>query len=281
MGPRVGQINGPTNTNTQIKVDVITAQKGDTLEKIAKREGIPLTDLKDANPKTDPKKPLVQGQDVNYPKDLLVQHGETTLDKVADRMGMDRGVLAKANKGHIKDPNNLREGQHIKLPKDFEKVESRGTPIKEKRITKDGVNLPGGAGQITGGKGGVVYRPPTVKIGGVNIPLPDVVITDGKGVGVNKTDDTYDGTGGANTARRRQEEKDISNTRQKDERDVDPRNDKKKPKLENEKQPRRLQENEEKLQIKKSANDPKQMDEELKKRMAEEAAEFVRKGGGL
>jgi LysM repeat protein len=91
MGPRVGQVNGPTNTNTQIKVDVITAQKGDTLEKIAKRERIPLTDLKDANPKMDPKKPLNQGQDVNYPKDLLVQRGETTLDNVADRMGMDRG----------------------------------------------------------------------------------------------------------------------------------------------------------------------------------------------
>ncbi|MCI0615720.1 hypothetical protein L0244_22255, partial [bacterium] len=169
--------------------------------------------------------------------------------------------------------------QHINLPKDFGKVEPRGTPIKEKRITKDGVNLPGGTGQITGGKGGVVYRPPTVKIGGVNIPLPDVVLTDGKGIGVNSTDGKYDGTGPANTSRRREEEKNISNTRQKDERDVDPRNDKKKPKLENEKRPRHLHENEEKLQIKKSANDPKQMDEELRKRMAEEAAEFVRKGG--
>jgi len=281
MGPRVDQIGGPTNTNTQSKVDVITAQKGDTLEKISKREGIPLSDLKDANPKMDPKKSLNQGQDVNYPKDLLVQKGEKTLDQVADRLGMPRDVVAKANKGHIKDPNNLREGQSIKLPKDFEKVEPRGTPIKEKRITKDGVNLPGGTGQITGGKGGVVYRPPTVKIGGVNIPIPDVILTDGKGVGVNSTDGKYDGTGPANTERRREEEKNISNTRQKDERDIDPRNDKKKPKLENEKAPRHLKENEEKLQIKKSANDPKQMDEELKKRMAEEAAEFVRKGGGL
>lgn len=257
MGPRVGQINGPQNTNTQGAVDVITAQKGDTLEKIAKREGIPLTDLKDANPKMDPKKPLNQGQDVNYPKELLVQPGEKTLDQVAKRLGMPKDVLIKANQGHIKDPNNLREGQSIKLPKDFGKVEPRGTPIKEKRITKDGVNLPGGAGQITGGKGGVVYRPPTVKIGPVTIPLPDVVITDGKGIGVNKTDKTYDGTGESNTTRRREEEKNISNTRQKDDRDVDPRNDKNKP------------------VVKKPFQ---QMDEELKKRIAEEADELIRKG---
>ncbi len=257
MGPRVDQINGPTNTNTQSKVDVITAQKGDTLEKISKREGIPLTDLKDANPKMDPKKALNQGQDVNYPKDLLVQPGEKTLDQVADRMGIrSKQALIEANK-HIKNPNNLREGQHINLPKDFGKVEPRGTPIKEKRITKDGVNLPGGAGQITGGKGGVVYRPPTVKIGPVTIPLPDVVITDGKGIGVNKTDKTYDGTGESNTTRRREEEKNISNTRQKDDRDVDPRSDKNKP------------------VVKKPFQ---QMDEELKKRMAEEADELIRKG---
>ena len=257
MGPRVGQVNGPTNTNTQVKVDVITAQKDDTLEKIAERERIPLTDLKDANPKMDPKKALNQGQDVNYPKDLLVQHGETTLDQVADRMGIrSKQALIEANK-HIKNPNNLREGEHINLPKDFKNYEPKSTPNKEKRITKDGVNLPGGAGQITGGKGGVVYRPPTLKIGGVTVPLPDVVLTDGKGVGVNKTDGTYDGTGDANTARRRQEEKNISNTRQKDERDVDPRNDKNKP------------------VVKKPFQ---QMDEELKKRMAEEADELIRKG---
>lgn len=262
MGPRIGEINDAKTANTKITEDVITAQKGDTLEKISKRENIPLGDLKEANPKMDPKKPLNQGQDVKYPKDLLVQDGEKTLNDVADRMGMDRGVLAQANK-NIKNPNNLRKGQHINLPKDFEKVEHRGTPIKEKRITKDGVNLPGGAGKITGGQGGVVYRPPTVKIGGVTIPLPDVVITDGKGPGVNSTDGKYDGTGPANTERRREEEKNISNTRQKDERDVDPRKDKTK----SEKPPRNLQQ-----------NDPAQMDEELRKRMAEEAAEIVRKG---
>ena len=278
MGPRVDQVNSSTNTNTQSTVDVITAQKGDTLEKIANREGIPISDLKDANPKLDPKKPLSQGQDIQYPKELLVQPGEKTLDQVAERLGMPKDVLIKANSGHIKDPNNLREGQSIKLPKDFQNVESRGTPIKEKRITKDGVNLPGGTGQITGGKGGVVYRPPKVQIGGINI-IPDILITDGKGVGVTKTDGTYDGTGAANTARRRQEEKDISNTRQKDERDVDPQKDKKKLKLETGKLPVDSQEPGEKLQIRKSANDPKQLDEELQKRLAEEAAEFARKGG--
>ncbi len=267
MGPRVGEINSAKTTNTQITEDVITAQKGDTLEKISKRENIPLSDLKDANPKMDPKKPLNQGQDVKYPKDLLVQHGEKTLDQVAERMGLKSAQALKDANKQIKDPNNLREGQHINLPKDFGNVESRGTPIGQKRITKDGVNLPGGTGKITGGQGGVVYRPPTVKIGGVTIPLPDVVITDGKGIGVNSTDGKYDGTGPANTARRRQEDKDISNTRPKDERDIDPRKAKDKPKSGNEK-PYRLQQ-----------NDPAQMDEELRKRMAEEAADFVRKGG--
>lgn len=277
MGPRVDQVNSSPNTTGQSAVDVITAQKGDTLEKIAKREGIPLSDLKDANPKMDPKKPLGQGQDVNYPKELLVQHGEKTLDQVAERLGMPKDVLIKANQGNIKDPNNLREGQAIKLPKDFENVEHRGTPIGEKRVTKDGVNLPGGAGKITGGQGGAVYRPPKLQIGGINI-IPDILITDGKGIGVTKTDGKYDGTGEANTARRREEDKNISNTRQKDERDIDIRKDKKEPKIEKNK-PVHSRDSEEKLQIKKSANDAKQMDEELQKRLAEEAAEFARRGG--
>lgn len=277
MGPRVDQVSGPKSTDTQVKVDVITAQKNDTLEKISGREGIPLSDLKDANPKMDPKKPLNQGQDVHYPKELLVQHGEKTLEQVADRLGMPRDVLIKANQGNIKDPNNLREGQHISLPKDFEKVESRGTPIKEKTITKDGVNLPGGTGKITGGKGGVVYRPPSVKIGGIDIPLPDVVITDGKGPGVNSTDGKYDGTGPANTTRRREEDKNIYDTRQRDERDVDPQKDKKKPKIEKGNLPtEQSQEKEIKLQIKKSLNDPKQLDEELQKRRQEEATKAGR-----
>lgn len=266
MGPRVDQVSGPKSTDTQVKIDVITAQKNDTLEKISEREGIPLGDLKDANPKMDPKKTLNQGQDVQYPKELLVQHGETSLDKVADRMGMDRGVLAKAN-SQIKNPNNLREGQHINLPKDFAKVESRGTPIKQKTITKDGVNLPGGAGEIKGGKGGVVYHPPSVKIWGVEVPLPDVVITDGKGIGVNSTDGKYDGTGPANTARRREEEKNISNTRPKDERDIDPRA-KEKPKTGTG----------EKLKMRKSGDDPAQLDEELQKRIQQEAADFIKRG---
>lgn len=278
MGPRVDQVNGPPNINARSAVDVITAQNGDTLEKVAKHEGIPLSDLRDANPKIDPKKPLVQGQDINYPKDLLVQPGEKTLDQVAERLGMPKDVLIKANSGHIKDPNNLREGQSIKLPKDFQDVKSRGTPIQEKRVTKDGVNLPGGAGKITGGQGGVVYRPPKVQIGGINL-VPDILITDGKGIGVTRTDGKYDGTGEANTARRRDEEKNISNTRQKDERDIDHRNDKKKPKLETEKRPAHSQDYEEKHQIKKSTNDSKQLDEELQKRLAEEAAEFARRGG--
>jgi LysM repeat protein len=263
MGPRVDQISGPKSTDTQVKVDVITAQKGDTLEKISKREGIPLGDLKDANPKMDPKKTLGQGQDVQYPKELLVQHGETTLDKVADRLGMDRGELAKAN-SQIKNQNNLREGQHINLPKDFEKVESRGTAIKQKTVTKDGVNLPGGAGKITGGQGGVVYRPPSIKIGGVDIPLPDVVITDGKGPGVNSTDGKYDGTGPANTQRRREEDKNISNTRQKDERDIDPRDKKK-------------SDGGVKLKMRKEV-EPNQLDDELQKRIQQEAAELIRRG---
>ena len=278
MGPRVGQVSDPTNTTVRSTDDVMTAQKGDTLERIAKREGIPLSDLKEANRNIDPKKPLVQGQDVKYPKDLLVQPGENTLEKVADRMGVPRDVLIKANQ-HIKDPNNLRKGQAIKLPKDFFEVEKRGTPIKEKTITKDGINLPKGTGQITGGDGGVVYRPPKIKIGGVEVTLPDVILTDGKGVGVNETNDKYDGTGKANKTRRREEEQDISNTRQKDERDIDNRNDKKKPKLETEKKPGSTERHEEKLQIKKSARDPKELDQELQKRLAEEALDFVRRGG--
>lgn len=266
MGPRVGEIHGPKTSNTQINEDVITAQKGDTLEKISKRENIPLGDLKEANPKMDPKKPLNQGQDVKYPKDLLVQKGEKTLDQVAERIGVrSKEDFFKANK-HIKDPNNIREGQHINLPEGWNKVENRGTPIKEKRITKDGVNLPGGAGKITGGQGGVVYRPPTVKIGGVTIPLPDVVITDGKGPGINSTDGKYDGTGPANTARRREEEKNISNTRPKDERDIDPRKAKDKPKSQNEKP------------LPQQPNDPAQMDEELRKRIIQETNDFFRKG---
>jgi LysM repeat protein len=278
MGPRVDQVNGPKSTDTQVKVDVITAQQGDTLEKISKREGIPLTDLKDANPKMDPKKPLNQGQDVQYPKDLLVQPGEKTLDQVAERMELRSSQPLKDANKDIKNPNNLREGQHFKLPKDFGKVESRGTPKKEKTITKDGVNLPGGAGKITGGQGGVVYRPPTVKIGGVTVPLPDVVITDGKGPGVNSTDGKYDGTGPANTTRRREEDQNIYNTRQRDERDIDPRKDKKKPKIETEPLPKEppSQNKEIKLQIKKSLNDPKQLDEELQKRRQEEAAKAGR-----
>jgi LysM repeat protein len=279
MGPRVGQVNNPTNTTVRNTDDVITAQKGDTLEKIAKREGIPISDLKDANRNIDPKKPLVQGQDVKYPKDLLVQPGENTLEKVAERMGIDKDVLIKANEGHIKDPNNLRKGQAIKLPKDFFEVKKRGTPIKEKTITKDGINLPKGTGKITGGDGAVVYRPPKVKIGGVEVPLPDVVLTNGKGVGVSKTSNKYDGTGEANTTRRRQDQQDISNTRQKDERDIDNRNDKKKPKLETQKKQRSTEGYEEKHQIKKSAKDPQELDQELQKRLAEEAADFARKGG--
>jgi hypothetical protein len=280
MGPRVGQINSPAYAGPQIKEDVIAGKKGETLQQIAKRTGVPYSDLKDANPDIDPKKPLSQNRDVRYPKELLVQPGEKTLEQVAKRLEIvDIDGFKKANAGHIKDPDNLRQGQAVRLPKDFEDDKARGTRIKEKRITKDGVKLPGGAGTITGGKGGVVYRPPTVKIGGVTIPLPDVVLTDGKGIGVSKTPGTYDGTGEANKTRRSEEEKNISNTRQKDERDIDPRNDKKKPKLETEKRPRSSESYEEKHQIKKSAQDPQQLDQELQKRLAEEAADFARKGG--
>jgi murein DD-endopeptidase MepM/ murein hydrolase activator NlpD len=272
MGPRVDQVSGPKSTDTQVKVDVITAQKGDTLEKISKREGIPLDDLKDANPKMNPKQALGQGQDVQYPKDLLVQRGEKSLDQVADRLGLrSRQALRDANKD-IKNPDNLREGQHIRLPKDFGKVEQRGTAIKQKTISKGAVNLPGGAGQVRGGQGGVVYRPPSVKIVGINIPVPDIVITDGKGPGVNSTDGKYDGTGPANTTRRREEDKNIYNTRQRDERDLDPNKDKKKPKIEKGPLPTDKSPNKEiKLEIRKSY-DPQQLDEELKKRRQEEAA---------
>jgi LysM repeat protein len=276
----------PSGTQTNAPDEITVQKNGAKLDDIAKDIGIPVSELIKANPKISPKAALKQGQHIQYPPDMLVGPKENTLEDVEKRFGMNPGTLEKANpdlKG-----KQLREGQAFKFPKDFFDPKATGEPkrgVKEKPT----ISSSGGPGQITKGDGAGVYRPPTVKIGGREIPVPDVIILDGPRPGVGGTNSNYDGTGESNTARRKQEQDSVSNTRVKDDRDLDKDqikkldDDKKKGSQDaaddqirkgNQKNPGN------KPNIKEEAAEiSRKLKEDMLKRQAQEAAEFIRRGG--
>jgi len=187
-----GGTSGVSSYGAAGQEDVITVQKGETsLAQVAKRVGIPESDLRDANPQIKDPKHIKQGQEVHYPQDLLVAPGETKLSQVASRLGIPEEVLRKGNP-QIKDPNNLHAGQAIQLPKDFfeEPAGAKKTGSKTEEddpnlsVSEEGVNakLPKGSGKVKP-DGSVVYSPP--KIGPVQ---PQIIV---KGLpGIPSKDDS-------------------------------------------------------------------------------------------
>lgn len=293
MSGEIPRVGGSTNASVRVVKDEITVQDKESLSDVSKRVGIPVGDLIDANKGIDKKK-LTAGQVIQYPKDMLVGPKEKKLEDVAERLGMDVKDLEKAN------PNlkgkQLREGQAFRFPKDFFDLKATGTPQRgvksEPRVSVDG------PGTVKKGDGGAVYAPPKIKIGGREIGLPDVILTDGKGPGVGGTSGVHDGDGAANVEKRKQEQQNISNTRRKDERDPDYLDDATKKKLDEEKsgpgrkktddqikkgfeqQPDKPSIKEEAAELSQNFRKKKEsIDQELQRRIAQDAADFARRGG--
>lgn len=293
MSGEIPRVGGASNAPVRAVKDEITVQDNEKLADVAKRVGIPVGDLIDANKGIDKKK-LTAGQVIQYPKDMLVAAGEKTLEDVAKRLGMGLSDLEKAN------PNlkgkQLTEGQAIKYPKDFFDLKATGTPQRgvksEPRVSVDG------PGKIQKGEGGAVYAPPKVKIGGREIGLPDVILTDGKGPGVGGTSGVHDGDATSNVQKRKQEQDNISNTRRKDERDPGYLDDATKKKLDEEKsgpgrkktddqikkgfekQPDKPNIKQEAAELSEDFRKKKEsIDQELQRRIAQDAADFARRGG--
>jgi murein DD-endopeptidase MepM/ murein hydrolase activator NlpD len=294
MSGEIPRVSGSSNAPVRGVKDEITVQDKETLAGVAKRVGIPVGDLIDANKGIDKKK-LTAGQVIQYPKDMLVAPGEKTLEDVAKRLGMGLSDLEKAN------PNlkgkQLTEGQSIRYPKDFFDLKATGTPqrgVKSHPL----VSSEGGPGTIKKGEGGAVYAPPKIKIGGREIGLPDVRLNDGMKPGVGGTSSVYDGDGAANVERRKQEQQNITNTRRKDERDPDYLDDATKKKLDEEKSGpgRRITDEQIQKGVGKKTDQPnikqeageisedfrkkkENLDQDLQRRLAKEAADFARRGG--
>ncbi len=102
----------------------VIVQKGDSLWKIAQREGVTLDALIRANPQIKDPNLIFPGQKVFIPtkpippkpptKFVIVQKGDT-LFKIAQREGVTLDALIKANP-QIKDPNLIFPGQKVFIP---------------------------------------------------------------------------------------------------------------------------------------------------------------------
>ncbi|UNC91782.1 SafA/ExsA family spore coat assembly protein [Candidatus Contubernalis alkaliaceticus] len=99
----------------------VIVQKGDTLFKIAQREGVSLDALIRANPQIKDPNLIFPGQKVFIPtkpkpptKFVIVQKGDT-LFKIAQREGVSLDALIRANP-QIKDPNLIFPGQKVFIP---------------------------------------------------------------------------------------------------------------------------------------------------------------------
>jgi len=140
--------------------DLLVGEGETTLKQVAQRLGIDEQSLRKANPKM--KEPLTAGHAIRLPKDFkkydsqpkrevkgdfkTVVEGEKTLGEMAKRLGVGKKDLEDANPGI--DPNNLKQGQRIRMPKKEEKLRDK----IEKRVggDKDGISikLPGGGVEI-------------------------------------------------------------------------------------------------------------------------------------
>lgn len=287
MSDGVRPVGGPTSGPNNNAPDEITIQKdGTKLTDIAKELGANVSDLIDANPQINPKKPLQKGQQIHYPQDMLVGPNEKTLEDVAKRLGMaDKSELEKANP-ELKD-KQLRRGQAFKFPKNFRDPKATGEPERGVK-SKPRISSEGGSGKVGKGDGSAVYKPPTIKVGGRKLPIPDVTIADGPRPGVGGTSDTHDGTGEANIGKRKQEQQNITNTGRKDERDLD--KDERK-RLDEEQRRPGQQKTDEQIQgmNKNKTNKPnikeeaaeisRKLKEDYQRKLEKEAIEFVRRGG--
>ncbi len=92
----------------------VTVERGDSLYKIAKRTGVPLRGLIDANRLRAPYT-IYPGQKLKLPATdaHVVARGETVYG-IADRYGVEPGPLVRANR--LEPPYRLEPGQKLRLP---------------------------------------------------------------------------------------------------------------------------------------------------------------------
>ena len=92
----------------------VTVERGDSLYKIAKRTGVPLRGLIDANRLRAPYT-IYPGQKLKLPAtdSHVVARGDTVYG-IADRYGIEPGALVRANR--LEPPYRLEPGQKLRLP---------------------------------------------------------------------------------------------------------------------------------------------------------------------
>lgn len=92
----------------------VTVQRGDSLYKIAKRNGVALRALIDAN-NVAPPYTIYPGQRLNLPATggYVVQRGDTVFG-IAESHGIEPGTLVRANR--IEPPYRLMPGQQLVIP---------------------------------------------------------------------------------------------------------------------------------------------------------------------
>jgi spore coat assembly protein SafA len=121
--------DAPVPPKPPIKDRFVIVKKGDTLFKIAQREGVTLDALIAANPQIKDPNLIFPGQKVFIPakphpkphpkpkpttRVYIVQKGDT-LFKIAERFGVPLDAVIRANP-QIKDPNLIFPGQKILIP---------------------------------------------------------------------------------------------------------------------------------------------------------------------
>jgi LysM repeat protein len=116
VSPQPTPIPSPTTTPPATTGQIYIVQKGDTMNKIARRLGITLAALVKVNPQVTNINRIYVGQKLNIPDGVsvyIVVRGDT-LKKIADRFGTTWQALWKLNPD-IKNPNLIYVGQIIKL----------------------------------------------------------------------------------------------------------------------------------------------------------------------
>jgi murein DD-endopeptidase MepM/ murein hydrolase activator NlpD len=117
LAPLVQGSGGARTTDSARDVatgGTLTVERGDSLYKIAKRAGVPLRALIDAN-RIRPPYRIYPGQKLKLPAtDVHVVARGDTVYGIADRYGIEPGALVRTNR--LEPPYRLETGQRLRLP---------------------------------------------------------------------------------------------------------------------------------------------------------------------
>lgn len=116
----------PLAAQTGATGGTVTVERGDSLYKIAKRTGVPLRALIDAN-RMRPPYTIYPGQKLRLPATdaHVVARGDTVYG-IAERYGIEPGALVRANR--LEPPYRLEPGQRLRLPGSATQVAATGAP---------------------------------------------------------------------------------------------------------------------------------------------------------